>query len=72
MDQAGNQISCKVTVYETWMRDGITKNGVYELKKGTAYKLGKGKWKIVGDDTVYKGGMTFYVPADGDYDFQKQ
>lgn len=72
VDQAGNQISCKVTVYETWMRDGITKNGVYELKKGTAYKLGKGKWKIVGDDTVYKGGMTFYVPADGDYDFQKQ
>lgn len=71
-DLAGNKVSCEVSVYETWVRDGIKKTGVYTLKKGTAYKLGKGKWKVVGDDTVYRGGMTIYVPTDGDYDFRKQ
>ena len=71
-DLAGNKVSCVVSVYEKWVRDGIKKNGVYSLKKGTAYKLGKGKWKVVGDDTVYRGGTTIYVPADGDYDFRKQ
>lgn len=71
-DLAGNKVSCAVSVYETWVRDGIEKNGVYSLQKGTAYKLGKGKWKVVGDDTIYRGGMTIYVPADGDYDFRKQ
>ena len=71
-DLAGNKVSYKITVNETWVRDGIEKNGVYSLKKGTAYKLGKGKWKIVGDSTVYKGGTVIYVPDSGDYDFRKQ
>ena len=71
-DLAGNKVSCVISVYEKWVRDGIKKNGVYSLKKGTTYKLGKGKWKVVGDDTVYRGGTTIYVPADGDYDFRKQ
>ena len=71
-DLAGNKISYKITVNETWVRDGIEKNGVYSLKKGTAYKLGKGKWKVVGDGTIYKGGTVIYVPDSGDYDFRKQ
>lgn len=71
-DLAGNKVSYKITVNEAWVRDGIEKNGVYSLKKGTAYKLGKGKWKIAGDDTVYKGGTVIYVPDSGDYDFRKQ
>ncbi len=71
-DLAGNKTICEVSVYKTWMRDGIKKSGVYSLKKGTAYKLGKGKWKIIGDDTVYNGGTAIYVPETGDYDFRKQ
>ena len=71
-DLAGDKISYKITVNETWVRDGIEKNGVYSLKKGTAYKLGKGKWKVVGDGTIYKGGTVIYVPDSGDYDFRKQ
>lgn len=71
-DRMGNKVSCKISVYETWVRDGIKKNGVYALEKGTAYKLGKGKWKIIGDDTVYQGGTTIYVSESGDYDFRKQ
>lgn len=71
-DRMGNKVSCKISVYETWVRDGIKKNGVYALEKGTAYKLGKGKWKIIGDDTVYQGGTTIYVSKSGDYDFRKQ
>ncbi len=71
-DRMGNKVSCKITVYETWVRDGIKKSGVYALEKGTAYKLGKGKWKIIGDNTIYQGGTTIYVSESGDYDFRKQ
>ena len=60
-DEAGNTVSSTITVYETWVRDGIVKDGDYSLKNGIGYKLGNGKWKVSGDDTVYAGGNTFYV-----------
>ncbi len=71
-DLAGNKASCKVFVYETWVRDGIKKSGKYTLQKGVAYKLGKGKWKIAGDSAIYRGGTMIYVPDSGDYNFRKQ
>ncbi len=71
-DVAGNMVSCTITVYETWVRDGITINGDYMLKAGTPYKLGAGTWKITDDDTVYAGGNTFYVPITKSYEFRKQ
>lgn len=71
-DQAGNIVRCTVTVEEAWMKKGIVSNGVKKLKKGKSYKLGSGQWKITGDNTVYYGGKSFYVSADGNYDFQKQ
>lgn len=71
-DKAGNTITCTITVNEIWMRDGITVNGSYELRSGTAYRLGAGKWKVAGDDTVYAGESAFYVPVIGKLEFQKQ
>lgn len=50
----------------------ITKSGTYSLHADTAYRLGSGKWTIDGDRTVYRGGITFYVNIDGDYQFKKR
>ena len=51
--------------------DGIVSTeGTVHLEAGTAYKLGEGNWSVSGDDTVYAGGITFYVLEDGDYDFK--
>ena len=71
-DQVGNSFSCEITVYETWMRDGITSGGVYYLRAGIPYKLGSGTWKVTGDNTLYKGGTTFYVWETGTFEFRKQ
>lgn len=71
-DMAENTVTYTISVYETWVRDGITENGDYVLKAGTAYKLGAGTWKIAEDDTVYAGGNTFYVPVTKSYTFRKQ
>lgn len=71
-DTANNMVSCTISVYETWVRDGITINGDYMLKAGTPYKLGAGTWKIAEDETVYAGGNTFYVPVTKSYEFWKQ
>ena len=71
-DVTGNTTTYKVTVEESWIRDGIASSGRKKLVAGTAYKLGGGKWKIAGDSTVYEGGKTFYAASSGEYDFQKQ
>ena len=71
-DRVGNSFSCEITVYETWMRDGITSGGVYYLRAGIPYKLGSGTWKVTGDNTLYKGGTTFYVWESGTFEFRKQ
>lgn len=44
-------------------------SGVISAKVGIPYALGFGKWKVAGDSTNYLGGITFYVPADGEYEF---
>lgn len=71
-DTADNMVSCTISVYETWVRDGITVNGDYMLKVGTPYKLGAGTWRLADDDTVYAGGNTFYVLGTKSYKFWKQ
>lgn len=71
-DKAGNQNSYKVTVSETWVRDGISTVGSRVLKLGVPYKFGSGKWKVAGDTTVYEGGNTFYASEGGTFDFQSQ
>lgn len=71
-DYAGNQTVCRVRIQETWLRDGITSSGIKRLSTGMEYKLGRGQWKVGGDDTVYAGGSSFYVKEDGEYDFRLQ
>lgn len=67
MDESGNTASCTIVVYETWVRDGIANDGDYSLKNGIGYKLGSGSWKVSGDDTIYAGQNTFYVPMAKKY-----
>lgn len=71
-DKAGNQTAYKVTVSETWVRDGISSAGSRALKLGVPYKFGTGKWKVAGDTTVYEGGNTFYASEGGTFEFQTQ
>lgn len=46
----------------------ISESGVFSAKVGTGYCLGSGTWRVSGDSTSYSGGITFYVPTDGDYE----
>ena len=46
--------------------------GKTHLDSGEAYELGSGTWKVSGDSTNYTGGIVFYVPASGDYEFTQQ
>lgn len=71
-DTAGNKTECTVDVWETWVRDGITSNGKKYLRRSRIYKLGRGRWSVAGDNTVYQGGGTFYVKSDGTYHFNKK
>lgn len=71
-DKAGNQISYELYTFETWVRDGIQTAGALRLTAGTGYRLGSGKWKVSGDETVYEGGNSFYVAETGSYDFAQQ
>lgn len=50
----------------------IEGSGTVSLKEGTAYVLGTGTWMVAGDDTIYAGGMTFYVAEDMECEFVKQ
>ncbi len=50
----------------------IEASGSISLEAGVAYTLGDGTWKVAGDDTVYAGGITFYVDMDTEYEFIKQ
>lgn len=71
-DKAGNSVTCRIGVEETWMREGITKNETRQLRRGKAYKLGSGQWTVKGDKTVYNGDMSFYVGNDEEYAFEKR
>lgn len=74
-DKAGNEETVSVTVAETILEpeDGaILKSGKYSLQKDTEYTLGDGSWMVLGDSTVYRGGITFYMGTDGEYVFYKK
>ena len=72
VDRAGNSVSYKFYVNETWLRDGISISGLYPLQPGNSYKLCKGKWKVSGDSTVYVGNTTVYVAKSSNLNFRKQ
>lgn len=63
-----------VTLYAKFTQNkiAIAESGTVSLKAGAAYELGNGTWKVAGDDTVYTGGITFYVSNDAEYEFIKQ
>ena len=73
-DKVGNE-----TVYSITVEDKETENdtnvingdGVYSLQAGAAYRLDYGNWTLEGDNTVYRGGSTFYVKEDGTYRFKR-
>jgi len=46
--------------------------GKVRLEKGKAYTFGKGSWSVKGDNTSYAGGITFYVPKSGNYEFSQE
>ena len=71
-DRAGNSISYTLYVKDLWLRDGISVSGRYSLQSGNPYKLCRGKWKIKGDSTVYRGSCTIYADKSSKLDFQKQ
>lgn len=71
-DRTGNHTTVNFTVYEPWVRDGISAAGPRNLITGVAYKLGGGQWTVAGDTTVYQGGTTFYATNNGEVEFQKQ
>lgn len=71
-DMAGNRTEYTIEVLETWVRDGITGDGIKNLRAARIYKLGGGQWTVAGDKTVYQGGRTFYVKNGGAYDFKKK
>ena len=51
--------------------DGVVSTaGIVHLESGTPYTLSEGNWSVSGDDTVYAGGITFYVLEEGDYEFK--
>lgn len=51
----------------------ISGSGKYKLKKGVAYRLGKGTWRVSGDDVRYAGNTTFYISGgSGEYELSKE
>ncbi|MBO5293378.1 MAG: hypothetical protein J6B10_09390 [Lachnospiraceae bacterium] len=52
--------------------DTVKEGGTFTLNEGTRYSLGSGQWKIAGDNTVYQGGVGFYVQKSGIYEFTRQ
>ncbi|RKI79059.1 hypothetical protein D7V83_16045 [bacterium 0.1xD8-71] len=71
-DKAGNETSCSISVSgKNPAGNTISQSGIYSLKAGTAYQLAGGIWSVGGSRTVYQGGSSFYVKADGDYAFWK-
>ena len=54
--------------WEVANTDGISSAGSYYLLRGQPYSL-NGVTKTEGDEGVYAGGITFYVPSNGYYTF---
>ncbi len=72
VDQAGNEITYTIVVAAEWTESGIIPVGqTVKLETGTAYTLEEGEWKVSGDDTVYNGGMEFYVAEEEQLEFTR-
>lgn len=57
-------------IYGEWKVLPITASGQYKLLKDVEYSLGSGKWSVSNDNTVYNGGMNFYLDDEaGNYTF---
>ncbi len=70
-DSAGNARVVTFYLAPEWMEDGTVPSGkTVNLYKGTPYSFGSGTWTVSGETTSYAGGVTFYVPNDGQYTFQ--
>ena len=50
----------------------ITNIGTVYLEAGVPYQLGTGTWKVAGDNTIYPGGIVFYIEVSGDYQFVQE
>lgn len=72
-DKAGNETQMKIVVAEEWMKTRIVPPAkTVHLRKDHAYYLGQGYWQVEGDQTVYTGGMTFYIDSEYNYQFTKK
>ena len=79
-DEAGNVSNIEFTLKAEWLESKvIIPDVVLPLEGNEYYNLGEGYWIVtrntpegpVKDNTVYSGGMPFYVKEGGDYTFTK-
>lgn len=79
-DEAGNVSNIEFTLKAEWLESKtIIPDVVLPLESNEYYNLGEGYWIVtrntpegpVKDNTVYSGGMPFYVEEGGDYTFTK-
>lgn len=73
-DAAGNENTLVVDVMDEWTKLGyVPENKTIRLTTDEQYMLlDEGKWTISGDDTVYSGGIAFYVNQEGEYIFTQE
>lgn len=62
-----NGVRRETTIF-LWGRD-ITEPGEKILYTGKTYRLGAGRFRLQGEDTVYEGNQAFSVAEDGKYTF---
>ena len=70
-DLAGNKTDFAVITAPRWAEKGEVSEGDFFLEGNEQYTLTDGTWTVSGDGTKYRGGITFYVVAEGDYTLQK-
>jgi hypothetical protein len=70
-DKAGNVKEISFSVLESWRQDGLSGSGSYILMPNKKYKMGKGKWTVEGDSTIYNGDKDFYVKEKKQYKITK-
>ena len=79
-DEAGNISNIEFTLKAEWLESKtIIPDVVLPLEGNESYNLEEGYWIVtrntpegpVKDNTVYSGGMPFYVEEGGDYTFTK-
>lgn len=70
-DYAGRLTEKVFTLLDEWRKtNSVPKGKKVKLYKDEEYSFGEGQWKASGDDTVYYGNNTFYVPSDVTVEFE--